>query len=158
MWRRQLRQCALVGDQRMIKAVLDTNILISGFIIKQGACAKIIDTLREKYFLLITSDGLLLEFSRAVHYPRIWDKYKLSKQEVKDYFQALEEGGEVVCPKKVPKVIPEDPSDDIVLATAVEGKADYLVSGDQHLLKLKKYKGIRILSPAKFVKILGKEC
>ena len=52
-------------------------------------------------------------------------------------------------------VIAADPSDDMVLACAVAGKADYIVSGDPHLLDLGEYEGIRIVSPAVFVSILA---
>ena len=48
-------------------------------------------------------------------------------------------------------VIKEDPSDDVILETAVVGNADFLVTGDSHLLRLKNYQGIRILTPAEFL-------
>ncbi|MDP3765803.1 MAG: putative toxin-antitoxin system toxin component, PIN family [Nanoarchaeota archaeon] len=49
------------------------------------------------------------------------------------------------------EIVKEDPSDNIIMESAVEGKADFIVSGDQHLLKLKEYKGIKILTPREFL-------
>jgi predicted nucleic acid-binding protein len=52
------------------------------------------------------------------------------------------------------EAIPDDPADDLVLACALEGHADVIVSGDHHLLDLKSYQGIDIVSPAEFLKML----
>jgi predicted nucleic acid-binding protein len=54
------------------------------------------------------------------------------------------------------KVIPEDPDDDIIVRTAYDGKADYIVSGDRHLLALKEFKGIKILTIDEMLKLLDK--
>jgi predicted nucleic acid-binding protein len=51
--------------------------------------------------------------------------------------------------------VARDPEDDKLLACAVEGRADYLVSGDKDLLVLQEYAGVQVISPAQFVKILG---
>lgn len=138
----------------MVKAVLDTNVLVSGLIISVGPSALILDLLRKGKFLSITSEVLLLEFSQTVRYPRILKKYQLSEHQIRKFLQALRFRSQVVHLLRIPKVIEEDPKDDLVLATGVEGKADYIVSGDQHLLKLKRYRKIKIVPPRKFVKIL----
>ncbi|PTL35659.1 hypothetical protein CLG94_07790 [Candidatus Methylomirabilis limnetica] len=54
-------------------------------------------------------------------------------------------------------VISEDPPDDHYLECAIEGDADYIVSGDQHLLELGEYQGIRILTPRAFLNILRRQ-
>jgi len=53
------------------------------------------------------------------------------------------------------KVVAEDPDDDVVLSTAVNGKADYIVSGDKHLLKIGKFKNIRIVTVGEFIPIIA---
>ena len=50
----------------------------------------------------------------------------------------------------------EDPEDDAVVNTAYDGKADYIVSGDKHLLRLTRFKGVRIVSPTSFLTIVAK--
>ena len=52
------------------------------------------------------------------------------------------------------QIIPEDPTDDKFLACAVDGRADCIVTGDRHLLRLETFRGIRILSPEEFLKTL----
>jgi len=55
------------------------------------------------------------------------------------------------------KVVKSDPSDDIILATALAGQASYIVSGDKHLLDLGVYRGIKVVTAIEFVKILEHE-
>ena len=62
----------------------------------------------------------------------------------------------VVEPKEEIKFIKEDPKDNIILECALAAKAGYIVSGDKHLLKLKEYKGIKIMSAREFLDILEK--
>ncbi len=62
---------------------------------------------------------------------------------------------EVVRPQERLDVVQQDPSDNRVLGAAVEGQADYIVSGDQHLLALGSFEGIEIVSPARFAAILA---
>ena len=64
--------------------------------------------------------------------------------------------GNVVEPKQKFNVIKEDPSDNKFLEAAIEGKADYIVSGDKDLLRVKNFMGIEIISPAEMVSILKK--
>jgi predicted nucleic acid-binding protein len=66
----------------------------------------------------------------------------------------LRDAALLVIPTEAPAVIADDPDDDHVLACAVAGEADYIVSGDRHLLTLGEYRGIRILRPAAFLALL----
>ncbi len=59
-----------------------------------------------------------------------------------------------MTPKSVPHIIKDDPDDDHILACALAGRADLIVSGDRHLLKLKSYKGIGIVRPKDFLHTL----
>ena len=62
----------------------------------------------------------------------------------------------LIEPKESIKVIKDDPKDDMVLECAVEGKADFIVSGDPHLLKLKEFRSIKIVTPKQFLDLLRK--
>ncbi len=66
----------------------------------------------------------------------------------------LREFGALIEVESVENLIPQDPPDNIVLACAVEGGADYLVSGDQHLLDLKQHRRVKIVTSAQFLSIL----
>ncbi len=64
---------------------------------------------------------------------------------------------DIVRPTTVPIVVPDDPDDDAILATAVFGRADVIVSGDRHLLSLKEHDGIPIVRPIDFLRMMGSE-
>lgn len=138
----------------MIHAVLDTNVLLSGLIASFGHPAAIVDASKRGDFVFITSEILLWELDKVSRYPRIYKPYRLSENKLGEYFESLRFYATIVYPKSIPKVISNQPIDNVVLATAVAGKADYIVSGDRHLLGLKKYKGIKILPPAEFCTVL----
>lgn len=61
----------------------------------------------------------------------------------------------IVYPQRIPEMIEEDPDDNQILACASEGKANFIVSGDKHLLDLKDYCDIKIIPPREFIRILG---
>ena len=85
-----------------------------------------------------------------------YPKFKLAESEIRELL--TEDILPFITPAratKVPRVIPEDRSDDAVLACAVAGKADLIVSGDHHLLNLSKHQGISILSVKSFFQEIG---
>ena len=79
-------------------------------------------------------------------------------QEIVGIVQGFATFGELVTPTQRLRVVEADPSDDKFIECAVEGKADYLVSGNKkHLTVMKEYQGIQILTPAQFVLVLEHE-
>ena len=139
----------------MIRAVLDTNVIISGTIKKSGPPFTVFEAWREGRFLLITSRAIIKEVERVFHYPRIKKKYSLTERQIGGVIQNLKKYT-VVAPGKLEiQVIKEDLSDNRLLAAALEGKAQYIVSGDPHLKNLKRYRSVRLVSPAEFVRILS---
>jgi putative PIN family toxin of toxin-antitoxin system len=87
-------------------------------------------------------------------YPKIrkeLDKRGITTEEVEDFLIKLSKISILVEPKSIPPVIKEDPSDNNILATAIDGNANFIVSGDHHLTSLKKYSDIRILTPSEFI-------
>lgn len=137
----------------MLKVVLDTNNFVSSQISKKGTSARIYNLWKEGEIQLVTSPLQLKELERALKYPRIKKKYDLSSSEIKEMVEVLRRQATVVYPPVIPKVIKEDPPDNQILAIAQEGEADYIISGDQHLLSLKKFKNIPIATARKFLKI-----
>jgi len=135
------------------RAVLDTNIFVSGFINPHGFPAAIFRALRTKRFSLVSSPPVNEEIVEVLNRPRIRDRYGLGDR-IFDVQFILWEIAELVIDLPEVKVC-SDPDDDKFLATAVGGKADYLVTGDAgDLLHIQEYNGVAIVSPRKFMSVL----
>ncbi len=81
----------------------------------------------------------------------------IEERDVIDFLEVLNTTVKFVGVKSRIKVVKEDPEDDVVLATAYDGRADYVVSGDRHLLKLKKFRRIKIVTVVEMLRILTHE-
>ncbi len=134
----------------MQKIVLDTNVLISG-VIASGYSAAILDALRKGQIELVTSAHLLEEFGEVISRRRIARKYPQAAQEADALLDFLRAFASLVPGIPGPEHVSADRDDDFVLACALDGGVDFIVSGDPHLLDLKSYKNIPILSPREFV-------
>lgn len=137
----------------MLRVVLDTNIIVSGTIQGRGNPFLIMEEWRKGHFLLITSEALIEEVGRVFSYPRI-QEYGVTSTQIQGVIRLLRRYGISTPGKLKVSDISEDPSDNQVLSAAIEGNADYIVSGDQHLQKFRRYKGIAILTPREFLDIL----
>ena len=124
-----------------LKIVCDTNTLISGFLWK-GNEFLLLSSVLEGKAVLFLSPVLLQEFARVIAYPRL--KKHVPKPE--DLIKTLESMAVFVSPKELVAIVEEDPSDDRVLECALAADADLIVSGDEHLLKLRKFCGIPVVS------------
>ena len=138
-----------------IKAVLDTNVLISGLIVAQSPPCQILDAWLEGLFTLVTSLYLVEELVHVLSYPRITERLRLDEEELVAILDALLSKAEVTSGRLHLPGITRDPKDDFVVACAKEGEADYIVSGDQDLLVLGEYEGIQVVTPRQFVEILA---
>jgi len=125
----------------MAKAVFDTNVLISG-IIHIGKSKQLIDAVLEGKITLILSTPIIQEFKGVISR----DKFKLSRDQQRILANFLVRISNIVGIKSKFKAVKGDPRDDIVLRTACDGEADYIVSGDEHLLSLKEFRGIKIVT------------
>lgn len=134
----------------MPKAVLDTNVLVSG-VIALGYSASILDAARREEIQLVTSAHLLEEFSDVISRRHIARKYPKAAEEAEALLDFLRAFAVLASGIPEPETISPDRDDDFVLACALEEKADCIVSGDPHLLNLKIYKGISILTPKQFI-------
>lgn len=141
----------------MIKIVLDTNEYISGVINKQSNPAKIIQAWRRKKVDLIISPSIKEEVERVVRYPKIKDKYHITEGRIKRLLNNLEKYA-IKMKDQIKVDVIKKPSDNMFLACAIEGEEDFLITGDnKHILKLKEYQGIKIITPAEFLKIPKKK-
>ena len=132
----------------MLKVVLDTNILVSG-VIASGYSASIIDAALREEIKLVSSAHLLEEFSEVITRRHIAKKYPKAAENADillDFLRAFS----ILTPGMPTEAISIDRDDDFVLACAIGGNVDAIVSGDPHLLSLKSNKGIPILTPKEF--------
>ncbi|HJW65301.1 MAG TPA: putative toxin-antitoxin system toxin component, PIN family [Candidatus Bathyarchaeia archaeon] len=135
-----------------MKVVLDTNVLISA-LIKSGNPRELFFRLTEKKALII-SKNILEEFLEIAEDPRI-TKY-VSEQETNAFLDSLGVAAKVVIVRSKFKAVKEDPDDDIIVRTAFDGKVDYIVSGDKHLLSLGEFRGIRIINVDEMLNLMRK--
>jgi len=139
----------------MLKAVLDTSILVSAFLNHEGVNAKVLLGGKGQYELYLSEDILEETSLVLLTYERIRKKYHYTDDEAREYLETLRVVAKEVI-RKLPKirVIERDPKDDPVLACALKVKADYIVSKDDHLKDLREYRGIRIVSSQDFLELL----
>lgn len=136
-----------------MKIVVDTNVLISATF-WAGDSNRVIEKIEHKELELIISPSLLEEFRNVLGYKEIQDKIRTKNLEMKRTIEKIASISTIVEPQLHFHEIKDDPDDDKVLDCAVEGKAEFILSQDKHLLKLKEFKGIRIIPPTEFIKII----
>ena len=131
----------------MQKVVFDTNIYISAFITPDGQGEAAYQKALEGRIQLYSSIPILTETAR-----KLLGKFKWDREMVDTAISHIAEVATVVKPAKRIAVLTDEP-DNRILECAVEAESDVIVTGDKHLLKLKKYKGINIITLAEFLEI-----
>lgn len=134
----------------MMRAVIDTSILIRSILNPEGSTGPILGQLKARRYQLLYSEPLLAELGDVLTRPRFRDKYKISEDAVSDILSLLAIEGEEVFPS-APIAVCRDPKDNKVLEAALYGRADVIVTGDEDLFALHPFEGIQILSPAAFL-------
>ncbi len=128
-----------------MKIVLDTNTVISGLLWK-GAPRQILDLARSGSLTLFTSPELLAELANVLERKKFSARLALAETNVDELVYGYAALAQTIRPAKIKPMIKVDPDDDKVLACAKAAKAEVITSGDDHLLNLKEYEGIRILT------------
>ena len=135
-----------------MKAVLDTNVLISA-VISTGTPHDIVVAGYTNEYQIVASVPTLVEFRKTVHkYP---ERFGLDDEEIQTEVETLRYFAEFVVPDEEITAVEADPDDDKFLEAAVAGNTDYVVSGDQHLLDLESFRGIDIVTPSEFSEMLN---
>lgn len=137
----------------MIRAVIDTNILIRAVIKPGGSVGPIITRLRAGDYVLIYSHSLLDELAETLVLPRIRQRYRLDPADIETFLLYIAGRGEVVIPDRRVSVC-RDTDDNMVLEAALAGRADYIVTGDEDLLVIGTYEGIEIVPAHVFLERL----
>ena len=138
----------------MIKAVFDTNVIISGSIAHSGGPYQALQAWRQGDIILLISKPIIDELADVLQRPFFRYKRHIKNTDIAKLRSVLLTDAVVVSPRKHLEIIEADPDDNRILECAVEGSADCIVSGDHHLLKLKNYKDIQIITVQEFLAIL----
>jgi len=141
----------------MMRVVLDTNVFVSALLAPNSPPAGILELALQGRLRLVISPGIIREIGQVLLYPKVkksLQKHRLSTEEVADAIIKILKVATITPGVEIASGVSPDPADDRVLACAIEGRADFIISGDRDLTELESYKGIRIVTPAAFVKLL----
>ena len=132
----------------MKRVVLDTNIFVS--MAMGGQVGKINDEWRAGKFILVVSEDIVSEYLDVLQRPKL----RLKSRTIATIVNRVYRKAEFVAPEEKILVVLADTTDNKFIEAAIEGKTDYIVSGDKHLLNLKEYKSIPIITAREFIDIL----
>ena len=136
----------IVRGKPELKVVLDTNIYISA-ILFGGNPERIRKLSKEKELEILISEAIIAEVAEVLRKKFNWESWQISQ-----IIDDIRETATLVIPSQTLSIIKKDEDDNRILECAVEGKVQYIVSGDKrHLLPLKEYQGVKILAPAEFL-------
>lgn len=142
----------------MLRAVLDANVVLSALIRPEGPPGPVLRRLlKERAFQLVISPAIAAELRRSVRYPRIRKHLPASAAELEAWISSLELIAEVVEGRTTIPAATADPDDDKYVVAELEGRADFIVSGDEHLLALGDYEGVRVVNPRVFLRVLERQ-
>ncbi len=126
-----------------MKVVLDTNVIVAAFAAR-GLCSEILEICLT-YHSIVISEHILSEIKE-----KLIDKIRLPQKIAHDIVSYLKDQAEVVSPEELEESICRDKDDDRVIGTALSGNAELIITGDEDLLILKKYKDVEIITPRSF--------
>ena len=127
------------------KVVIDTNIFVSGFG-WNGKPEEVLKLIKDSQIVNYSSAEIFEEIRRIVSYPKLRFQEPLQIK-ILDFVE----------PQKRIFTVTEDPDDNKFLECAIEAKVDYIISGDPHLLDMKKSKTVKIVTPREFLDIISKK-
>jgi putative PIN family toxin of toxin-antitoxin system len=128
-----------------VRAVFDTNVLIAAFL-TEGLCSGLLIRARKQAFNLVLCDDIIREFEGI-----LIKKFKLTSTDISEISAIVSEAASEILHKlnPIPNIC-RDPNDDMMIACAIDATADYIVTGDEDLLILKKYKDVIIINSRNF--------
>jgi hypothetical protein len=130
------------------RAVLDTNLIVSYLLTQGDTLSRIIDHWERGSFVYLISPPMFVELKAVLARPRLQRSMSADPQAL---LEVVENDAMFTAGTLSLAGVSRDPKDDIFLACAVEGNADYIVTGDADLLVLKEHEGIKILRPHDFL-------
>jgi putative PIN family toxin of toxin-antitoxin system len=137
-----------VGRRSLPRITLDTNVVVSA-LISRGTSRQVLELARSGPLTLILSPFILEETADVLRAKMGWDEGRIQAA-----LEMIKGFSTLVHPQKRLSVVKEDAQDNRIVECAASGRADYLVSGDKHILSLNEYKGTRFLSPRDLLEAL----
>lgn len=135
-----------------MKIVLDTNVLISAFLSRSGVPYQVFELTRTSDVTLVMSQAVFQELERVIRYPHLRAHANYNDDQVKQFLRGIQRGSLWVSVNETLTLIEDDETDNRFIELAVAGKAKYVITGDKrHLLPLRRYQGIEIVSPTEFL-------
>jgi len=134
-----------------MRVVLDANQFVSAVLVPGGRPAQILQAWRTGHFELVLSPAILAEIRRVLLYPRLQRKHGWSEAQIDDFLAGITSAATLMPGTLSIQAVPDDPTDDKYVACALEAGAKYIVSGDKHLTRLRRYQGIEIVTTAFFI-------
>ena len=135
----------------MKRVILDTNIFVS--MAMGGQVGKINNEWRAGKFILVVSEDIVSEYLEVLQRPKL----HLKSRTIATIVNRIYRKAEFVAPEEKIFVVLADTTDNKFIEAAIKGMTDYIVSGDKHLLELKEYKSIPIITAREFIEILEVE-
>jgi putative PIN family toxin of toxin-antitoxin system len=126
--------------------VLDTNVFISGIFWK-GDSNKVLQLWKEGNVQLINSIEIIVEISRILSDFKI----QLPEDIKKEWIHLITLNSTIVEPKEKFDIVKDDPTDNKFINVAVAGKAEYIITNDKHLLKIKQFRAVKIITAKEFL-------
>jgi hypothetical protein len=105
---------------------------------------------------LVLSDEIVREFVRVMSRDELFIRFDYTLAKVEELAKLLRKTSRMIKVRSQFRAVREDPADNAILNTAYDGRCEFVVSGDHHLLNLKKFRGIRILSPRQMLDLLSR--
>jgi putative PIN family toxin of toxin-antitoxin system len=134
-----------------MRVVVDTNVLIAG-VLWQSTPHRIIELAEEGHITLCASPAMLAEFERVLKRRKFQSRLRLRRTSLEEIMSLIMPLLELYAPSMAEGSVPLDPTDEMFIACALSANAEPLISGDDHLLGLRTYGHIRIVSPAEFTR------
>jgi putative PIN family toxin of toxin-antitoxin system len=134
-----------------MRVVMDTNVFVSALISEFGPPARVLDLWRTGAIELLISLDVLTEYRRVLAYPKIRKRIRYTDDQIEYVLAELALQATSIEPAEATAIVASDPDDDIFIALALAGEADYIVSGDHHLLGLTGCRGLPIIKPSEFL-------
>jgi len=137
-----------VKASKRIKIVVDTNILISFFCYPGGIIRELMKKILALEYELVLSNEIVDEFKEVIN--KKFNELTIVEGE---FIKFIQDNFTIINPEKKLNIVKDDATDNKIIECAVAAKADFIISGDKHILDLRKYKNIKILNPSDFLKM-----
>src|SRR5664279_2809973 len=139
----------------MLKVVLDTNVLVSAYLVPGGKPARILSLARQGKLTICLSPPILSEVKQTLLRPKLQKIHKATAKEIERFLKALTSVVVMTAGTEEVDVVKDDPDDNKILACALEGEANFIVSGDHHLTDMKVFQNIPIVNPDAFLTFMS---